>query len=135
MGRKNKPSKSAGHRQSSSKGPKPQPTEQSNLKIIALSMVLVSVAVMGHKLQTFQKLADWMGSVSPTASSVSLTSSEEGVCTTLDDGTCLSSSSLSSLGRPLRPSDLPEPIVFTSFEKNTTCHCQMGCNKQYHWGR
>lgn len=132
MGRKNKPSKSDGHRHSNSKGPgpKPQPTKQSTLKIIALSMVLVliSVAVLGHKkMHSFQKLANWMGSVSPIASSVSLTSSEE--------GECLSSSSLSSLGRSLRPSDLPEPIVFTSFEKNTTVTLPNGMQQAISLGK
>lgn len=44
--------------------------------------------------------------------------SEEGVHTSSDGNSC--QSTMPILNRPLRPSDLPQPKVFTSFGENTT---------------
>mmetsp|Transcript_4381 Transcript_4381/g.9563 ORF Transcript_4381/g.9563 Transcript_4381/m.9563 type:complete len:598 (-) Transcript_4381:299-2092(-) len=54
------------------------------------------------------------------------------VCSTsLDDPTCTSSSSSQSilsldLGRPLRPTDLPQPVPFTAFKSNFTITLSSG---------
>lgn len=57
-----------------------------------------------------------------------LSSADTGVCdatTSPDDSSC-EASPLSSIEGPLRPSDLPQPEVFTAFESNTTVTLQSG---------
>jgi hypothetical protein len=70
-------------------------------------------------MQIQKTLTAWLGLAAIFSSNSASVIGEEGVCTSSDRTSC-QSTSMPTLDRPLRPSDLPQPIVFTSFGENTT---------------
>ena len=117
MGRKK--NQSASNKKVSS-GSKPK-SKQSNLVVVAAPLIPLLVAVIAIKIQDIKDFAHWLGLIAAIASSsgTTIATTDQNACTS--DGDCPSSTpSEPPLGRPLRPSDLPEPIAFTSFGENTT---------------
>lgn len=106
-------------------------SKQSNFVAIATPLIPLLVAVLAIKIQTLQDFARFLRPTVANASSsktTTATTDQNVVCTS--EGDCPSTHSEPPLGRPLRPSDLPEPIAFTSFGENTTVSLSNGIQQK-----